>query len=263
MIRNMQIQYIIGPAGSGKSTLTKALLDYIRAYNQSISVISINLDPAVQQLPYTPDIDIQDYVSVQEIIDKTGLGPNGAMIAATDKMIDYIEDLKYEIDQYNDPEIILVDTPGQLELFSFRNSGPMIANALGFGSVQRGIIFCYDSLLCGTPNGMISTLLLASSVGFRFANLPQLNLLTKKDLLSEEKTNRILSWMEDDFALLDAIETLEHGILREYTVALGRAFVEFGAVSELLPVSAKYNEGVDMVWGKIQQIVNDDTSPYY
>lgn len=259
----MQIQYIIGPAGSGKTTLTKALLDYIRSYNQEISVITINLDPAVTQLPYAPDIDIQDYVSVHEIIEETGLGPNGAMIAATDKMIDYIEDLKYEINQYNDPEVILVDTPGQMELFSFRNSGPMIANALGFGSVQRGIMFCYDSLLCGTPNGMISTLLLASSVRFRFANLPQLNLLTKKDLLSEEKMERILGWMEDDFALMDAIESLEHGVLREYTIALGRAFVNFGAVSELIPVSGKFNDGVDLVWGNIQQIMNDDTSPYY
>ncbi|MCF2139473.1 MAG: ATP/GTP-binding protein [Candidatus Lokiarchaeota archaeon] len=259
----MYINYIIGPAGSGKTTLTKALQDYISTYNQEISVITINLDPAVQNLPYKPDIDIQDYITVNEVIQETGLGPNGAMIAATDRMVDYIEDLKYEINQYNDPEIVLIDTPGQMELFSFRNSGPMIANALGFGSIQRGIIFCYDSLLCGTPNGMISTLLLAASVQFRFANLPQLNLLTKKDLLSMEKLERILSWMENDLTLMDAIESLEHGVLREYTVSLARAFIEFGATSELLPVSAKYNEGVDQVYGKLQQIMNDDTSPYY
>ncbi|RLI65538.1 MAG: GTPase [Promethearchaeia archaeon] len=259
----MHIFYIIGPAGSGKTTLTKALQDYIGTYNPEISLITINLDPAVQKLPYQPNIDIQDYITVNQVIEETGLGPNGAMIEATDRMVDYIEDLKYEINQYNDPDIILVDTPGQMELFSFRNTGPMIANALGFGSIQRSIIFCYDSLLCGTPNGVISTLLLSASVQFRFANLPQLNLLTKKDLLSPEKLERILNWMEDDLALMDAIEMLEHGIFREYTIALGKAFINFGATSELLPVSAKFNEGVDQVYAKLQQIINDDTSPYY
>ena len=156
----MLIQYIIGPAGSGKSTLVKALLDYIKSYNHEISVISINLDPAVQTLPYSPDIDIQDYITVNEVVEKTGLGPNGAIIAATDQMVNYIDDLKYEINQYNDPEIVLVDTPGQMELFSYRDSGPMIANALGFGEAKRAILFCYDSTLCQRPNGFVSTLLL-------------------------------------------------------------------------------------------------------
>ena len=82
----MLIEYIIGPAGSGKTTLVKSLIDYLQAYNQEISVVSINLDPGSQTLPYTPDIDIQDYVTVDSVIAKTGLGPNGAMIAATDQM---------------------------------------------------------------------------------------------------------------------------------------------------------------------------------
>ncbi len=259
----MLIEYIIGPAGSGKTTLVKSLIDYLQAYNQEISVVSINLDPGSQTLPYTPDINIQDYVTVDSVIAKTGLGPNGAMIAATDQMVNYIEDLKYEINQYNDPDIILVDTPGQMELFSFRNSGPMIANALGFGSVKRVVIFCYDSTMCIHPNGFISTLLLAASVQFRFANLSQINLLTKKDLISGDKLEMILNWVEDEFALAEATENLERGMLKELTLSLGRAFREFGAVSELLPVSAKFNDGVEDVWGAIQRVLNDDTSPYY
>ncbi len=259
----MLIQYIIGPAGSGKTTLVKALADYLQEYNQEISIITINLDPGVQTLPYTPDIDIRDYVTVDAVMEKTGLGPNGAMIAATDLMVNYIEDLKYEINQYNDPEIVLVDTPGQMELFSFRNSGPLIANALGFGSVKRGILFCYDSTMCIHPNGLISTLLLAASVQFRFADLSQINLLTKKDLIHSEKLEMILKWIEDEYELASATENLERGMLKELTLSLGRTFREFGAVSDLLPVSAKYNEGIEDVWGAIQRAMNDDTSPYY
>ncbi|UYP45602.1 GPN-loop GTPase [Candidatus Lokiarchaeum ossiferum] len=259
----MLIQYIIGPAGSGKTTLTKGLIDYLQNYNKEISVISMNLDPAVQKLPYTPDIDIQDYITVDEVVQETGLGPNGAMIEATDRMTKYIADLKYEINQYNDPEIILIDTPGQMELFSFRNTGPMIANALGFGEAKRNILFCYDSNLCQRPNGFISTVLLAASVQYRFSNLSQINLLTKKDLLSQERLDMILDWTQDDYSLAMATEQMEKGMLREFSLAINRVFQEFEVISNMIPVSAKYNEGVDDVWGAIQKASNDDTSPYY
>jgi hypothetical protein len=259
----MLIIYIIGPAGSGKSTLTKALLDYLRSYNQAISVISINLDPAVKTLPYTPDIDIQDYVTVDEVVAKTGLGPNGAMIYATDQMVHYIDDLKYEIDQYNDPDIVLVDTPGQMELFAYRNSGSIIANALGFGEAKRAILFCYDSTLCQKPNGFVSTLLLAASVQYRFSNLSQINLLTKKDLLSPEKIETIMDWADDEYALAEATEREEKGMLRELTLTLSRSFREFGSIGKMLPISSQFGEGVDFVWGAIQRVLNDDTSPYY
>src|SRR6056297_1093964 len=153
MIITVLISYIIGPAGSGKTTLTNALISYIQNYNQEVTPVSINLDPAVQDLPYLPDIDIQDYVTVENIVEETGLDPNGAVIEAADRMINYLEDIKFEIDQYNNPEYIIVDTPGQMELFSFRNTGPLIANALGFGTVKTNIIFCYDSKMCTSPNG--------------------------------------------------------------------------------------------------------------
>ena len=259
----MIIQYIIGPAGSGKTTLTKALIEYVKQYNQEISMISINLDPAVKFLPYTPDIDIQDYITLDEVVQKSGLGPNGAMIAATDQMVNHIEELKYEINQFNNPEYILVDTPGQMELFSFRNTGPMIANALGFGEITRGILFCYDSTMCQRPNGLISTLLLATSVQYRFANLPITNVLTKKDLLSMEKIDMIQNWVDDEFALLDAAESLEKGMLRELTISLGRTFQNLGGIMRMNAISAKYNEGIDDLWGTIQRKMVDDTSPFY
>lgn len=259
----MIIQYIIGPAGSGKTTLTKSLTEYIQSYNREVSVVTINLDPAVDYLPYTPDINIQDYITLDEVVEKSGLGPNGAMIAATDQMVNFVEELKYEINQYNNPEYIFVDTPGQMELFSFRDSGPMIANSIGFGNVKRGILFCYDATMCQRPNGFISTLLLAASVQYRFANLPLINVLTKKDLLSPEKLERLLNWVEDEYALIEAAETLEKGMLRELTISLGRAFQSMGNIMEMVPISAKYNENIDDLWGVIQRAMVDDTSPYY
>jgi len=53
-------------------------------------------------------------------------------------MVNFLDDLKYEIDEYN-PDWVFVDTAGQLELFAFRETGPLIASSLGFGSIQKAV----------------------------------------------------------------------------------------------------------------------------
>jgi GTPase SAR1 family protein len=129
------LNYFIGTAGSGKSTLTGDLQHYITNRNPEVSVITINLDPGVRVVSYAPDIDIRDFIVLEEVMEKYGLGPNGAMILASDLMVNYLDDIKDEIDEFN-PDWILADTAGQLELFAFRETGPLIASALGFGSDQ-------------------------------------------------------------------------------------------------------------------------------
>ena len=139
--------------------------DYVVNRDPEISAISLNLDPGVRLMPYQPDIDIRDYIVLEEVMEKYSLGPNGAMILASDLMVNYLDDLKDEIDDYN-PDWIFVDTAGQLELFAFRETGPLIASTLGFGSIQRAVSFLFDSNFVLRPNGFISTLLLAASVQF-------------------------------------------------------------------------------------------------
>ena len=47
-------------------------------------VATLNLDPGVVRLPYTPDIDVRTYVNYDAIVDKYQLGPNGGLIVAMD-----------------------------------------------------------------------------------------------------------------------------------------------------------------------------------
>ena len=158
------------------------------------------MDPGVKRMPYTPDIDIRDFIVLEEVMDKYELGPNGAMILASDLMVNFLDDLKYEIDEYN-PDWVFVDTAGQLELFAFRETGPLIASSLGFGSIQKAVSFLFDSNLVPRPNGFISTLLLAASVQFRFRNISQINVLSKVDLLGEDQIDMIVNWSQDFRAL--------------------------------------------------------------
>ena len=61
-------------------------------------VAVVNLDPGALKLPYSPDVDVRNYVDVGNIMEKYGLGPNGALIMAADLIADEIENLTRDID---------------------------------------------------------------------------------------------------------------------------------------------------------------------
>ena len=213
-------------------------------------------------MPYNPDIDIRDFLVLEEVMTEYGLGPNGAMILASDLMVNFLDDLKYEIDEFN-PDWVFVDTAGQLELFAFRETGPLIASTLGFGSIERAVAFLFDSNFVLRPNGFISTLLLAASVQFRFRNISQINVLSKIDLLSEEQIEMIVNWSQDFKALEDSTNERESGLIRELSMLISDVFSQLGSTSELIPCSIKEEKGLDLLFAYFQRIFNEDKSKFY
>ncbi len=227
-----------------------------------ISAITLNLDPGVRIISYAPDIDIRDYLILEEVMEEYGLGPNGAMILASDLMVNYLDELKDEIDEFN-PDWVFVDTAGQLELFAFRETGPLIASALGFGDVQRAVSFLFDSNFVLRPNGFISTLLLAASVQFRFRNISQINVLSKVDLIDEDQIKMIVNWSQDFQALEDSTSEREKGLIRELSMLISEVFVQMGSTSELIPCSIKEEQGLDLLFGHLQRVFDSDKSSFY
>ena len=138
----MKAIYITGTAGSGKSLLTSNLLQWYIDHNNF--PITLNLDPAVSELPYLPDVDIRDHIDINNIIDTYGLGPNGAIIMAHDLISTKIQDIQLEVDELN-PDYILIDTPGQIELFAYRSSGNYFMS--NFKADRKVSIFIMDGVL--------------------------------------------------------------------------------------------------------------------
>lgn len=252
----MFVTYFIGPAGSGKSTLTYAFAEWIRRasaeseISDNTSVACVNLDPGVRWTPYPPDVDVRDYVDYDEVVQQYNLGPNGALVAATDMIINHLEEIKEEI-QDTRADFILVDTPGQIELFSFRAAGPKICTALG--GEKKATCFMFEPTLASEPSGFISTFLLSSAVEYRFF-LPQVNLLSKADILSEQQVQDIVSWSEDPYALSEAIELRTAGIEREKALKIATVFEDLGSISSLVPVSAKDEFGLDGLYAELSRI---------
>jgi len=235
---------------------------YIINRNPDISAITVNLDPGVRIVPYVPDIDIRDYIVLEEVMEEYGLGPNGGMILASDLMVNYLDDLRDEIDEYN-PDWVLVDTAGQLELFAFRETGPLIASSLGFGDIQRSVSFLFDSNLVLRPNGFISTLLLAASVQFRFRKISQINVLSKMDLLDDDQIDMIINWSQDFKTLEESTSVRESGLIRELSMNLSEVFIQMGSTAELIPCTIKREDGLDLLFAYLQRVFDSYTSKFY
>jgi GTPase SAR1 family protein len=69
---------VTGPAGAGKSTFCQSLLTHL--YNSKRSAHLVNLDPAAQPGEYEPAIDIKELVSLEDVMEELGYGPNGGLI---------------------------------------------------------------------------------------------------------------------------------------------------------------------------------------
>lgn len=240
---------VLGTAGSGKTTLTATLSDYLSHLGFDVAIV--NLDPAAENLQYEPDVDVRDYVNAREVMEKYGLGPNGSLIVSADLIAARLSEISEEVSSLK-ANYIVIDTPGQLELFAFREAGPLIIRSL-IGDQKAASLFLIDSILAEDPSSLLSSLLLASSINLRI-RLSQINVLNKVDLIEDSAVERIVGYMEntDDF-----IESLcsrgEAAVL--WDRADLEALIPRLTVYELIPVSATNWIGIDELYAAIQRVI--------
>ncbi len=240
--------YFIGSAGSGKSSLTGAFLGWMQ--RQGYDAVTVNLDPGIENAPYVPDVDIKEWIKLRDIMEDYAVGPNGAQIIAADMLALNIDEMKEIIESF-ETEYVIFDTPGQMELFTLRQSGKVLVDSFG---ADRSIIgFLYDPVISKTPSGFITLMLQAASVQVRF-NVPFMGILAKSDLLKDEEREDILKWNNDfielDYAIHDEVPTLRNQLNIEFLSALR----SFDAGQKLHPVSSTYGSGMEDIYNTVQQI---------
>jgi GTPase SAR1 family protein len=245
----MFIVFVIGTAGSGKSLLTSAFNEWLKVGKQK--TVIVNLDPGVLNLPYAPDIDIRNYINVRNIMREYGLGPNGALVMAADLIAEEAERLGYEIEDLQS-DMVIVDTPGQMELFAFRASGPYIANQLT--KEPKAIVYLFDAVFSFNPLNYVSNMFLSTAVYNRFF-LPQLHVLSKCDLLPPEEANRIVEWSCDPDAFYAVIDEKLSGTRRLLSRDMMQAMYSLGLQFNLIPVSSKTNEGLINLSSALERIL--------
>ena len=244
----MKAIFVTGTAGSGKSMLTSKILEYYQKNGVFASVL--NLDPGVESLPYRPDVDVRDYVDIVQIMQQYDLGPNGSMIMANDLIASKIDDIQNEIHGVN-PDYLIVDTPGQIELFAYRASGPFFIQNIDVG--EKTNIFLYDGTMIVSPSNFISISLLATSIKLRLG-LPTINVMTKTDLIPD-KIDQVLKWSSDPISLEEELKTLE-GETYSFATNILRTLNIGEFAGDLIPISNLTGEGMVNLQAALSRIIN-------
>lgn len=233
----MNAIFITGTAGSGKSLLTSRLLEWYR--DKKSYPIALNLDPGAASLPYDAQVDVRDYIDIGTIMESYNLGPNGSLVMASDLIAGKLEEIQNEVDGLN-PDYVIVDTPGQIELFAFRASGPYFVENLR--ADNKATIFAFDAMLVSSPTNFVAISLLASSVKLRL-KVAQINVLTKRDLVVDRLKN-IMDWASSHSKLEQALEEekdVEYSLLSK---DLARSMSKGGFAPGLIGVSSVTMDGM-------------------
>jgi len=240
--------YFLGTAGSGKSTITGAFQEWMNA--QALNAVTVNLDPGAEALPYVPEVDIREWVVLKDVMEEHGLGPNGAQILCADLVALNIKEVA-EVLERLETDYFLIDTPGQMELFTFRESSRVIIDALGHE--ESILAYLNDPALVKSPSGLVSSILLSATTQYRH-QVPFMNLLAKSDLLSMEEISTIVKWSSDPYALNDAL--IEEGTTPKtlLDVEFLKSMDSIGLYLLMDPVSSENFAGIEDIYDTVQQL---------
>lgn len=249
--------FFTGTAGAGKTTLVRAFRDWLK--NAGYEATVVNLDPGNESPGLEADIDIREWVRLADVMDEYDLGPNGAQVAAADMIALKVFDVRQAIDELR-TDFLLLDTPGQVELFAFRESSRAIVDALG--GDRAGITFLFDPALAKSASGFASLMMLSATVEFRFRR-PILNLLTKTDVLTPERVAEIVEWGSAPEQLVAAVEAESPTPDIQLSAEMARAIQSLAPTTSLLATSSKNGDGLESLYQSLQRIFSggEDVEP--
>ncbi|KAM0688308.1 GPN-loop GTPase 1 [Conglomerata obtusa] len=207
-----QIFVVVGMAGSGKSTFTQRLYSWIsqqKYQNDPQSglnkyIFSLNLDPAVLKTKMPLDEDIRDTIDYNEVMEKHKLGPNGALTTCLNLYLLQVDTLLNKI-QAKDPEYVIIDTPGQIEAFTWSSPGFVLVEALKSLNHSIRILYVIDADLSSKHEVFMSNMVYAASLSCRYG-IDCHCIFNKADLVSDRS---VVEWMQDYNVFRDSLDENE------------------------------------------------------
>ncbi|KAF9028524.1 hypothetical protein BDP27DRAFT_1387064 [Rhodocollybia butyracea] len=198
-------EIVCGAPGSGKSTYCYGKYQLFNALrnpqnqnpNQPSPTIEtrppihiVNLDPANDNIPYPCSINITDLITLQNVMDELGLGPNGGMLYCMEYLernFDWLEERLSELGREGEEKdfYVMFDLPGQVELSTNHDSVKRIVDMLKSKcDLRLAAVHLCDAHYITDASKYISVLLLSLRTMLQL-ELPHINVLSKIDLLAK------------------------------------------------------------------------------
>lgn len=238
---------VMGPAGSGKSTLVGSLARWLHR-KQLVPAGIVNLDPGAEVLPYEAHVNVRKYVKSEEVMIREGLGPNGALIRSVEILMNFEDELLEELKKLAKP-YVLVDTPGQMELFLFREFGLSFTEKLKkLGAVVAVLVI--DPTLGRRPQDVVVLKLLSLITQLRFG-VDVVPVINKIDLI-ENRLEELKVFL-DDSALRDQLHHVP-GVLGDLSEWILNTLDSFKLAMRIPMVSALREEGLEQLYDILHEI---------
>jgi GTPase SAR1 family protein len=150
-----------------------------------------NLDPAADAVDYRAAFDIRDLVSLDEVMTELDYGPNGGLLYCMEYLLQNSDWLQDILDGYADEDYIVLDCPGQVELYSHLPIMRNLARQMTLWGYRVVCVYLIDALYVLDPPKFISGCLLSLSCMMQMEQ-PHINVITKCDMADKEQIKRIL-----------------------------------------------------------------------
>ncbi|OAX80168.1 hypothetical protein ACJ72_05502 [Emergomyces africanus] len=172
---------VMGPAGAGKTTFCTALIQHLQ--NTRRSCFYVNLDPAAETFSYEPDLDIRELITLEDVMEELGLGPNGGLMYCFEFLLQNLDFLTQALDPLSDEYLIIFDMPGQIELYThvpllpsliqhLSRAGPLNISLCAAYLLESTFVIDRAKFFAGALSAMSAMIML---------EMPHVNILSKMD----------------------------------------------------------------------------------
>eukprot|EP01025_Chloroclados_australasicus_P039876 TRINITY_DN41513_c0_g1_i1.p1 TRINITY_DN41513_c0_g1~~TRINITY_DN41513_c0_g1_i1.p1 ORF type:complete len:280 (-),score=42.93 TRINITY_DN41513_c0_g1_i1:303-1142(-) len=220
-------QFVIGPAGSGKSTYCSVMKEHCNSIRRSVHIV--NLDPAAEVFNYPVSIDVKDLITLEDVMEELKLGPNGGLVYCMEFLIDHIDEwLGEELEGYGEDDYLIFDCPGQIELYSHI---PCLKQFLEY--LQRDgwtvcAVYCMDCHFMTDASKFIAGCFQALSAMVTL-ELPHVNVLTKMDICPAKDQIKDMVY-PDAYELMCRLQEVTGQQFRNLNQQVTQLLEEYGTV---------------------------------
>ena len=234
-------QFVIGPAGSGKTTYCHVMQQHALLRKRKLYLI--NLDPASESTD-DYDVDIKELISIDDVMSTMDYGPNGGLIFCLEYLLQNLNWLHDQIQDFGEGSYFLIDCPGQIELYSHLTIMKTISEEIKSWGLFLCAVYCLDITFLNDSNKYIAGSLVSLSSMIQL-ELPYTNILTKCDKLNnKEAVDELLE--ANHMEILEADSTKFDAKFFALNKAIAKLLQDY-ANFQLIPLNIKDEDSLDKV----------------
>ncbi|KAL7225030.1 hypothetical protein ACSBR1_020333 [Camellia fascicularis] len=147
----------------------------------------VNLDPAAEIFNYPVAMDIRELISLDDVMEELGLGPNGGLLYCMEHLEQNLDEwLTEELDNFSDDDYLVFDCLGQIELFSHVPVLKNFVEHLKCKNFNVCVVYLLDSQFMTDVTKFISGCMASLSAMVQL-ELPHVNIRSKMDLVTNKR----------------------------------------------------------------------------